>query len=286
MNISKRERTLITIVLILAVIAAYYVFFLKPYIDDFGELSSQRTTKSVDLETKTMQQAQVDKLDEQIAGLTEEIESTIANIPQGFDQPPMLVYLEETVNTHAQKIAFTFKHPEMDGQMTITPVTISMYSSYDGLKAILQEFSSGKYVIRVTGMRAGIVVDSFDRPEVPAVQDDDTAEPAQDESPQPERQDDDETPNDGTVSDDGTTAENGAETTAEETEDTAIPEADDESASINTEEDFSDPYSTDIVDPLEITLDIEILSIGSDIPPGMSYPFDDMPQSYGGDIFY
>lgn len=154
MSISKREKTLIVMVLILAVLCVYYIFFLKPYMDDMSELTVQKETKQIQVDTSTQQKRQIEELDRKIAEKKADISSFSQDISQGLDQPPILVYLEKTVNEHAKKMMFSFERVKQVGQMTICPVNITMISSYDGLKKVLSAFSEGKYVIRVTELSA------------------------------------------------------------------------------------------------------------------------------------
>ena len=235
MSISKREKTLIIIVLALAVVCVYYIFFLKPYMDQIGDLNIERTTKSIEVGSGEQTSGQIATLENQIAVLKDDIGAYSENIAQGFDQPPVLVYLEETVDKSAKKMMFAFGRIKQVGQMNICPVTVTMVSSYEGLKEILDELASETMVIRVTSldvMRSEGAEDPADEDEVY----DPSADPA----------------------------ETGGSDTQYQT--------------------LNDSLGVD--DPLDVTLTLEIYSLGGEIPADTVYTFDEDNHMYGGDIFY
>lgn len=150
MNMTKREKSLITIVLVLALLCAYYLFFFKPFYEDLKIFKSDKTSKELQVTTYEDQVKQIEALDKQI----EENEALISVydgvISEGCDQPPLLVYLEKTVNDHADKIMFSFGDIVQHGQLQALPATATMTCSYDGLKQVLSAFADDTYFIKVT----------------------------------------------------------------------------------------------------------------------------------------
>lgn len=154
MSMSKREKILILIVLILAAAGVFYIYLLKPNLDTVNELSLQRINKESMLSNQDIQQKEAAELSNQIDILEKEIAGYNQNIVQGFDQPEILVYLENTINAHGKKMMFSFGSIEHIGKMDVCPVTVTMTGTYDGLKSILRELSSGKHIIKVTSLNA------------------------------------------------------------------------------------------------------------------------------------
>ena len=152
MSISKRERTLVTFVLILAVVCAYYLFFLKPYTEEMNALKMDQSSKEMLVLTYDEQAARLSQIETEITENEALAASYSDTISQGFDQPPMLVYLEETVNAHAEKVMFAFQELRTFGQLEVTPVTATMICSYDGLKALLSALAEEEYFIKVTNL--------------------------------------------------------------------------------------------------------------------------------------
>jgi len=158
MKVSRRERTLIIVVLLLAAVSAYYLLFLKPYMTEIGELNIKRSNSEIQVETYAQLKANIDLLDTQIEEKEAEIIEYSKNITVGFDQPPVLVYLEETVDKYAQKTMFAFGMAEYMGQMTISPVTITMTTTYEGLTNFINEVTQDDYIINVTNIDASLMV--------------------------------------------------------------------------------------------------------------------------------
>ena len=154
MKVSKRERTLIIVVLLLAAVSAYYLLFLKPYMTEIGDLNVQKANSEIQVETYAQLKANIDLLDAQIEEKEAEIIEYSKNITVGFDQPPVLVYLEDTVDKHAQKMMFAFGMPHYVGQMTIIPVTITMKTTYEGLTGFINEVTQDDYIVNVTNISA------------------------------------------------------------------------------------------------------------------------------------
>ena len=157
MNISKREKRLIVIVLVLAIIFVYYIYFLKPYFDDMNELATEKTNKQILIDTNNQQLNTIKQLDKDIAEKENQLEDYSVNLSQGFDQPPVLVYLEKIITENAQKVMFMFNDVSKFEQLEICPITIIMTSTYDNLKIILEEISDGEYFFKVTSLDAIVV---------------------------------------------------------------------------------------------------------------------------------
>ena len=158
MKVSKRERKLIIIVLLLAAICAYYLLFLRPYTEEIGELNITKANNEIQVETYARLKQNVDDLDAQIEEKEAEIIEYSKNITVGFDQPPVLVYLENTVDKHAQKMMFAFGMAEYMGQMTISPVTITMKTTYEGLTGFINEVTQDDYIVNVTNVDASLTL--------------------------------------------------------------------------------------------------------------------------------
>lgn len=156
MKVSKREKTLLLIVLMLAIVCAYYLLFLKPYLTEISDLNIQKTNSETQVQTYTQLKKNVDLINEQIEEKRLEIVEYSNDILIGFDQPPVLVYLEETVGKYAQKNMFVFGTPEFIGQMSTSPVKVTMLTTYDGLKDFIDEITNGEYIINVSSIQTMI----------------------------------------------------------------------------------------------------------------------------------
>lgn len=152
MNMTKRERILVSVVLVLAVFCLYYIFFLKPNMDELKTVNSDIESKE-ELVTSVRQEKQIlSSAEETISGNEEKISELSDGISVGFDQPVILVYLEDTVNEYAKKVTFSFSDERQIGQLNVCPAKITMTSSYDGIKSILSDFENGPYFIKVVSL--------------------------------------------------------------------------------------------------------------------------------------
>lgn len=156
MNISKREKILIFAVVLLALIGGYYLYYLKPCLDEIQTLNADIADKQLQLSASVQEQSQLDQLEAKIADADEQLALFGGSIAQTFDQPPVLVYISETVSTRAQKGAIYFEQPIQIGQIERCAITVTMTVTYAGLKTVLNAFSDAPYLIRVTQLYAEI----------------------------------------------------------------------------------------------------------------------------------
>ena len=108
MTMTKREKTLVWVLFILILICAYWLLYLQPYIDDMNSLKDQISSKQADFDIKAQQQIKNNELIKNLSDDQQQVEKLKAGINHGYDQPAILVYLEETVKAHAKKQTFMF----------------------------------------------------------------------------------------------------------------------------------------------------------------------------------
>ena len=269
MKVSKRERTLLVIVLMLALVSAYYLLFLKPYLSEMSELNIELANSETQAQTYAQLKVNIDNIDAQIEQKRSEIDEFSHEIDAGFDQPPVLVYLEDTVGKHGQKNMFNFGLSEQVGQMIISPVTITMVTTYDGLKGFISDVTEGEYIIKITSIEAMVSAPMENTNEQV-----DTADGAGDGTT-------DGTTTDGTTdgtTTDGTTTDG---TTDGTTEDITVP------VTVPAGEKTEGMIMVENSDQLlKVSIEIEIYGMFGDIPQDKVYNFKDGTYTYGGDIFY
>jgi Tfp pilus assembly protein PilO len=154
MSISKREKILIIVVVLLALIGAYYLYYLKPCLDDIKELNAEIAGTETQISISETQKKQIEKIEAEIADVDEQLSLFGGSVAQVFDQPPVLVYLSDTVKAcGAAKATINFNEPEQIGQIERCTITIMMISTYDQLKRVLDAFANAPYLIRLTQLR-------------------------------------------------------------------------------------------------------------------------------------
>lgn len=154
MKMTKRERFLVIVLLILVVVLAYWMLLLNPHINAMDELAGKKTDTQTQLFDMSLKQVQYEELQKQIADKDKQIGDFGKSIPEGYDQPAVIVYLKETIGKNATKQVFAFTETEQIGQMLACPVSVTMQCTYDGLKKVLSDLGSGDYYVNVVGLNA------------------------------------------------------------------------------------------------------------------------------------
>ena len=154
MTMSKREKVLVSIVLVLGVFCLYFLAYLNPRLNELRTLNIDIENKAVDATNVQMQEQIIAGVDRAIAANEEKIAALNTGVTAGFDQPALLVYLEKTVSEHATKTGIIFPDFQRVGQFDVCSATIVMTSSYEGLKALLAAFGESPYFIKVVSLKA------------------------------------------------------------------------------------------------------------------------------------
>lgn len=154
MTMTKREKVLVSIVLVLGLFCLYFLAYLNPKLSELRLLNLDIENKAVDASNVQMQEQVIAGIDAAIAVNEDKIAALNAGITTGFDQPALLVYLEKTVNEHATKTSLIFPYFERVGQFDVCSATIVMTSRYEGVKALLAAFGESPYFIKVVSLKA------------------------------------------------------------------------------------------------------------------------------------
>lgn len=154
MSMTKREKTLIIIVLILAVFFVYYMYFLQPCLKELDALGSDKTNKTQIISTNEQIQEKLTEIDKRITDGENEIKNYSGNILSDFDQPSVLVYLSDIVSKYGTKLTITFEQVSDVTAIKVNKVMVSMYATHEGLKSILKALDEGEYYLKVTGITA------------------------------------------------------------------------------------------------------------------------------------
>ncbi len=152
MKMTKREKTLIGILIVLVFVCAYWLLFLNPQIKAMAALKTETAEAQTELQNRTLKKIESDQLQKDINEKKEQTEKISAGISHGFDQPAILVYLSKIVENNAVKQTFSFGAIRQIRQMYACPVSILMQSDYKGLKSVLNALSGGEYFVKITGL--------------------------------------------------------------------------------------------------------------------------------------
>jgi len=154
MTMTKREKILVSIVLVLGIFCLYFLAYLNAKLSELRALNLDIENKAVDATNVQMQEQIIASIDRSIATNEKKIDALNTGISTGFDQPALLVYLEQTINEHGTKTSLVFSDLMRVGQFDVCSATIAMTSSYEKLKALLAAFGESPYFIKVVSLKA------------------------------------------------------------------------------------------------------------------------------------
>lgn len=180
MTMSKRERVLVCIVLVLAVFCLYYLFFLNPYLKEKGEIDLSLVDKQTLASTSDQEKLILAGFDKAIAENEAKLAELSGDSSANYNQPDALVYLYRTVNQFAEKTYVEFRDSMLVNNLEVIPASATMVSSYDGIKQVLAAFAEGPYFLKVVSLKVAKIAEEETEvtpppaddtaPETPAVQ--------------------------------------------------------------------------------------------------------------------
>lgn len=150
-KLSTKEIVLLIVLIFVVSGAVYYNYFYRPYQDKMTDLEINLTTSNQRLLTLQNEQQSIlrdtERLNNELAGVEEEF----YNIPNGIDEPYMLVFLEEAMkgSSSARSVRFS---PEVtiNEYYQTSEILMSFSTTYPELKIILDSLYNAPFRNRVT----------------------------------------------------------------------------------------------------------------------------------------
>lgn len=152
MRLSKREKVLLILLLVIGGSLAYIFLFYVPCNNEINDLNSQIRSNQTIISTNMILKRQVDQLVQDISENEKKIAEFGNEIKSTFDQPPVLVYLYNTMSKYGTKLQINFNDSGTIGQINNFNMSVTMNGKYDGLRGMLKELSESDYFIKVTSM--------------------------------------------------------------------------------------------------------------------------------------
>lgn len=145
MQLTKREKLLIAIFVVLMFITAYYIYFYQPLIRDIQTMSNE-AEKVGDMSalTKSKQQ-QLMALKQEYESLSKKVSETIENLKWLDDQPGLVVHLHEIFSSRSIREYIEFGDLEMQNDFCTMPVNVHFTTSYSDFKDILAQLERSPY---------------------------------------------------------------------------------------------------------------------------------------------
>jgi Tfp pilus assembly protein PilO len=150
MNISKREKTLLIIVFVLALIGGYYMFYLKPCIEDIRSTNTEIETLEMQKSASEQQNAQAENLQAQVNEMGAQLTLYGDSVTHTFDQPAVLSYLSSKLGQYAVVAGIQFDRATTTDIIEQYEITVAMVTTYDQLKQALDTLEESPYLIRIS----------------------------------------------------------------------------------------------------------------------------------------
>ncbi len=161
-KLSTKEIVLLIALVFIVSAALYYNYFFTPYQQKIIDLNFQISTSQQRYMTLQNQQQSIIKDTEKLNAQLEDIKDEFSKVPQGIDEPNMLVFFEETLNGKANNVTIRFSPETTQNEYYQTSkVLMSFYTTYPNLETILDTFYNSKFSNRITGINM-----TYEEPEV------------------------------------------------------------------------------------------------------------------------
>ena len=149
-KLSKREKTLLIILLIALCGALYYNFVLKTYLAKNEEINIKINDTRTALNDSKLKAASILLVDQKMKLINDEMASKFEKVLDSIDRPAIIVMMDKVLLPQATNISFGFSpaYQELKSNY-ITTVEVSFQCTQDGFFQILSKLRTAEYVNRV-----------------------------------------------------------------------------------------------------------------------------------------
>jgi septal ring factor EnvC (AmiA/AmiB activator) len=154
MKLSRREKILLILVVVLALGAVYYFYFLTPFTKEMTQIQSDIAQKQTEFSTLNMQNGQLKLLDKQIDDLKTQNKELLDKIPTGFDQADLLNFIYDLTKSKSDKTSYIFEQPVDYVKIDCQKATLTFNTNYGNLKEILNTLKTCRFNNRIVLMVA------------------------------------------------------------------------------------------------------------------------------------
>ncbi|MEW6723934.1 MAG: type 4a pilus biogenesis protein PilO [Bacillota bacterium] len=131
LKLTRRERTLVTLALALAVAAGFYFLGLEPIIGRIGALNQEMAALSADLKLAAGFIRQSAAMREEIARLEGELVKQAQAIPESIETPWLLLYLAQAEQFSGARVTgLSYGTPEAFKELFDTPIQLEVRGGY------------------------------------------------------------------------------------------------------------------------------------------------------------
>ena len=149
-KLSKRETTLLVLLLIALCGALYYNFITKPYFAKRVDIVVKTSEVRASINDSKAKFASILMLDKNIKDIQDKMGQKFSKVLDSIDRPAIIVMLGKTLRPQATNITLGFPSSYQDLKSNyITTVETTFQCTQDGFRQILSNLATAAYINRV-----------------------------------------------------------------------------------------------------------------------------------------
>jgi len=155
MKISTREVVLLTVLFLMLLAGAYYLFYYTPYTNEISELQEEINDKTTVLEMNSTMLLRMQALTLEKDALKKEFAGVAKYMREDFDDADILRLIEKIIKPYSSTMNIEFANSttetkETAGATSVHTVNVSLTTSYNDLQGIIKAFEEGDVANRIT----------------------------------------------------------------------------------------------------------------------------------------
>ncbi len=145
MQLTKREKVFIAILIIVFALAVYNMFFYQPLMKDIEAMSMQLTEAGdLPLLIKSKKE-QLASLQQEYQELSAKVSDTMESLRWPDDDPGLVVHLYRIFSSRSERQQIEFGDLELNTDFSVLPVNVIFMAEYDKFKDILAQLEESPY---------------------------------------------------------------------------------------------------------------------------------------------
>jgi len=157
MKLTKRESIFLVVALVFAVGILYYTYFLSPLKIELDRIEKEISSKHQKLIQLKTQAQRINELERMVLYSEAELMEKYQDIPIGFDQAELMVFLEGLLNPLGDQIRIEFAEVVDMKSYQLGTVNVMMLTTYPNLFQVLRRLEEAPFRNRIK--RLGVTLE-------------------------------------------------------------------------------------------------------------------------------
>lgn len=158
MKLTRREKFLLILLLIVVIGAGYYSLFFRPFNEKLTSVQSEISDLKSKVSDYKMKSTAFSRLKEKVDELEQEVTTYLEenNIDSKYNAAVIIVYLEELFSKYnVKQLEIGLAEPIEEQFYKSASLNISFSGSYENIKLVINELESGKFKQYITNIVIG-----------------------------------------------------------------------------------------------------------------------------------